>query len=69
MRLPELAGRVVYLVGFAETKIDRANEQSPISDLIHRSPEIRRRREELHRIILDVHETLQRYSSARSRPN
>ena len=34
-RLPELAGRVVYLVGFAETKIDRTNEQSPILDLIH----------------------------------
>ena len=58
-RLPELAGRFVYLLGFAETIIDRPNERSPIADLIHR-PLADRRRGELHRVHLDVRETLQR---------
>ena len=60
VRLPELAGRVVYLVGFAETEIDRPNEHSPISDLIHRSAAVRGGRGELHRVILDVLKALQR---------
>ena len=58
-RLPELAGRFVYLVGFAETEIDRPNEQSPISDLIHRPSAVRRRGGELH-LVKDVRETPQR---------
>ena len=59
-RLPELAGRVVYSVGFVETKIDWPNEQSPISDLIHRPLAVRGRCGQLHRVHLDVHEDLQR---------
>ena len=34
-QLPELAGRVVYWVGFAKAKSERKRENPPIKDLIH----------------------------------
>ena len=46
--------------GLRNTKIDRSNGRSPIADLIHRPPAIRRRRGPLHRVHLDILETLQR---------
>ena len=59
-RLPELAGRVVYLVGFSEHE-NRPAERT-ISDfgLDTQAMADRSRRGELHQVHLDVRETLQR---------
>ena len=68
-RLPELAGRVVYSVRFAETKIGRPNEQSPIADLIHRPWRTAAAAGSSTRSIWTSERPCSVYSRARSRPN
>ena len=51
---PELGREVVCFLGCAETNIDRTDEDSPISDLIHWPSAVRAGCGELHRVNLDV---------------
>ena len=60
---------ISFFLGFAAPIIGRTVETSPIVDLIHRPAAVRGAHGELHRVNLDIHETLQRYSRPRSRPN